>query len=182
MDEVFRIIMLRPDALPEGFEVDVLRPGTFGAVASRSAARRLATEYCRLGLGVRSVDELGLGRVAVSVHDLTASGPCARRDVARLVTELTGSDLAVVAADPAVDDDVRWASDTLVATRLTGWADGTDTSGLAAAAQGYDVIVRAALGQDPVGLRPLAIPGFADPEPSYAGSGHGASATGREAS
>jgi len=166
MDDVFRIIVLRPADLPGDFEVQVLDPGRFVGAQSRYDARRLAAAHLGSQRLVHSTAELSHGAAAVAVHDAVAAGPLPLEQVRRIVEIVTGQGLWAVADDPALHSEIRRVAETLVATRLAADSAGTDSHGLAAAAQGYDVILRAACGQDPVGLRPLAMPVLGEPQPA----------------
>ncbi len=179
MDDVFRIMVLRSADLPDHFEVQVLDPGPFAGAESRYAARRLAAAYLCSGRLVRSAAELAHGGAAVAVHDAVAAGPVPLDQVHRIVERVTGRGLSAVAGDQGLRSDCRRVAETLIATRLAADSAGTDSRGLAAAAQGYDVIRRAACGQDPVGLRPLAMPVLGEAHPARATSSTGA--MGREA-
>ncbi len=165
MDDVFRIMVLRSADLPDDFEVQVLDPGPFEGAESRYAAGRLAVSYLGSGRLVHSADDLAHGATAVAVHDAVAAGPVPLEQVHRIVEGITGLGLSAVADDPGLRSDSRRVAETLVATRLAADSAGTDSRGLAAAAQGYDVIQRAARGQDPVGLRPLAMPVLGEARP-----------------
>ncbi len=158
MEHLFRVIVLHPGDLPEGFEVTVLDSAVTDGAENRRAARRAAAAFLGSGRAVRHPGELWQAGVAVAVHDLLQGGPRPIADVIGVVAEVCGRPLGAVAGAPSLTASQRRVADTLVSVELVGHADDVDVAMLAAAAQGYDVLCRAAAGQDPVGLRPLAMP------------------------
>ncbi len=158
MDDLFRVIVLQPAGLPDDFEARVLDSELVGGAQSRRDARRAAADFLASGRAVRHPAELWQVSTAVALHEVLLTGPRALADVARIVGEVAGQPLALVAGCTSLPASERRVVDTLVATELVGDPAGTDTRTLAAAAQGYDVIRRAAAGQDPIGLRPLSMP------------------------
>ena len=158
MDDLFRVIVMQPAGLPDDFEARVLDSELVGGAQSRREARRAAAAFLASGLAVRRPAELWQVSAAVALHEVLLTGPRPLAEVARIVADVTGRPLPVVAGCASLGASERRVVDTLVATELIGDPAGTDTRTLAAAAQGYDVIRRAAAGQDPVGLRPLSMP------------------------
>ncbi len=125
---------------------------------TRRAARRAAAAFLASGSAVARPGELWQATVAVAVHDLLQAGPRSLAEIEALVGAVSGRPLATVAGSASLVASRLRLADTLVAMELVGEAGGRDVRTLAAAAQGYDVLHRAAAGQDPVGLRPLAMP------------------------
>lgn len=160
MHELFRFLMLRPADLPAPEDVQVLKPRTIEVGAGRAVARRQAVELLRSGPPVTRVEDLSHGRVAMAVQAALVGGPRSLAEVRELVAEYESDPLAdLVGSDDFRADEVHLA-DTLVATKLVSDSARTDARALAAAAQGYDALRRAAGGSDPVALRPLQMPSF----------------------
>ncbi len=158
MDQLGRIVVLHPAGLPKDYAVTVLDSSVSGGADSRRAARRAAATFLASGSAVGHPGELWQATVAVAVHDLLQAGPRSLAEVERLVCAVSGRPLAGVAGAASLAASRLRLADTLVAVELVGDAGGRDVRTLAAAAQGYDVLQRAGAGQDPVGLRPLAMP------------------------
>lgn len=158
MDDLARFIVLRPPNLPDEDEVQVLAPASIDFGLGRRQARQQALEVLRSEGAVRRVDGLQAGAVAVAVQLALGSRSIARSELDELVTAATGRSIEAVVADDSFAAEELAVADTLVASKLvSGWAD-IDAAGLASAAQGYDVLRRAAAGEDPVALRPLQMP------------------------
>ncbi|MBN9374042.1 MAG: hypothetical protein J0I40_01370, partial [Cellulomonas sp.] len=161
MDELFRFLMLRPADLPAPGDVQVLAPDKIDVGATKAVARRQAVELLRGGPPVAKVEDLAHGAMAVAVHAALAQGPRPLADVRALVGTFESGTLAKLVGGAGFQADELHLADTLVATKLVSDSAQTDARGLAAVAQGYDAVRRAAGGADPVALRPLQMPEFA---------------------
>ncbi|ROS75459.1 hypothetical protein EDF32_1869 [Cellulomonas sp. PhB143] len=172
MDEIFRFMLMRPADRPDEAEVAVLAPVELDRAQGAGAARRQAGTYLASGHAVRRSDELEHGALALAVRALLATGPRPRADVEELVDERTGGSLHDLLGTESFGTEEGALADTLVATKLVSASAGSDARGLAAVAQGFDALRRAAEAADgsPVGLRPLAMPTFGEkpaPDPSF---------------
>ena len=158
MDDLARFIVLRPPNLPDGDEVQVLAPASIDVGQGPRQARQQALDVLGSDGAVRRVDGLQAGSVAVAVQLALSSRSLSLAELDELVTAATGRGVDQLVADASFSAEESAVADTLVATKLvSGWAD-VDAAGLAAAAQGYDALRRAADGADPVVLRPLQMP------------------------
>ncbi|MBO0901167.1 hypothetical protein J1G43_14470 [Cellulomonas sp. zg-ZUI22] len=163
MDDLARFIVMRPPDLPTRGEVKVLEPPSIDTTAGRRPAAEQARDVLRSEHAVRRVEDLRAGSVAVRVQHVLSAGHVPLAVLADAVEAVGGRDVATVVADETFGTEEGALADTLVATKiLSGWPD-VDAAGLAAAAQGYDALRRASQGEDPVGLRPLQMPGPVSP-------------------
>jgi len=161
MDDLSRIIVLRPAELPEGFAVTVLDSTIAAQAATRGAARSVAASFLESRQSVHQPGELWQVGAALALHDLLQTGPQPREVLEGVVAEVSCRWAGDLAQAPCLVASEQRLADTLVALELVGDDCGRDLAVLAAAAEGYDALRRVAQGEDPVGLRPLAMPAFA---------------------
>jgi hypothetical protein len=164
MDDLFRFVLLRPADLPDEDEVKVLEPKDVDTDQGRAVARREAVAWLRSHRAVQRSEELDQGALALAVRSALVAGPRPLADVTQVVGSFTETSLADLVADDRFTSDEQRLADTLVATKLVSSSADTDARGLAATAQGYDALRRAAGGADPVALRPLVMPSFEQPD------------------
>ncbi|RNM13919.1 hypothetical protein [Nocardioides pocheonensis] len=160
MNELFRFLMLRPADLPSPDAVQVLAPRKIDTGSTKAVARRQAVELLRAGPDVVRVEDLAHAEVALAVRAALTEAPQPLADVRTLVGTFENGSLDDLVGKADFKADEQHLADTLVATKLVSDSADTDARGLAAAAQGYDAIRRAAEGADPVALRPLQMPDF----------------------
>ncbi len=160
MDDLFRFVLLRPANLPDESAVKTLEPSFLKDAPTRGVARRRAARLLADRTHAGRVDELMFGAVALSARS-AAEGEDAPTagDLAGLVAG-AGPSLTKVVGDDRFGQEEQLLADLLVATKLVSDSAGTDAAGLANAAQGYDLLRRAAAAKstDAVPLRPLQMP------------------------
>lgn len=157
MEHLFRFLMLRPAGVVKPKDVRHLRGSYIDKDASLEAARSEARRFIEKGGIVRSEEELFYAGTARAVYRALQKGAVPAKDVDDIVQKSGGIKLDKIIADDRFLRDAGLLEDSLFAMKMVSHSSGADAAGYSQLMQGYDAIVCAAAGRDPVGLRVLSI-------------------------
>lgn len=159
MDELFRFVLMRPPERPSKDEVKVLGASFIPQGAAWQQAKTAAEKALQSGKLLAAGEEAPEAGVARAIAEFLSRGPKPAAEVAKLVETQTGQAPKALVANKQFVKAVTTVSETLVALKLMSSSLGRDAADLTTIARGFDAITRTAEGVDPVGLRPLVLPG-----------------------
>jgi hypothetical protein len=161
MDELFRFLLLRPATVVAPDDVNQLAPSFVPAGTPLPQAQRQARAFTRKSAFVNQRTALQYSGVALQVVNLLQAGKQPAANVVSVVQSAIGRTPAQLVTDATFTAEQSRVNDSLAAMKLLSDSSGGDAAGLTKVAQGYDAISLVARGRDPVGLRVLALDGFA---------------------